>query len=276
MPEVFSLPYEFVNHLLSPGLETNAGPIPLNQYMCKTRSNGGNDNAHNLLKNLRWMEDGGQSLNSIVGGARMDILLKGQGHPDDFVKVWNFMSKHKAKLSSIKLNVVHRPKGDRDNAVVDKSGNIYDLYFKGRDDATAIKAMVKDKFFGIDCIGFVANYLIYVNVWNKYKGLAISQWDNEFTQKVQAAADIKPLNILLWDGHIAIVDWVWKVLDNKTAVVDVCQSSGVGPQCNQVVYLQETAKKNGHGRRLYKIYGGIPPVPVDGYVYIMQMKDLFY
>jgi hypothetical protein len=277
MPEVFSLPYEFVDHLLAPGLPSSAGSIPLLQYLCKTQSNGGNDNAHNLFKELRWMKNGaGVSLNTLVGGGRIDVMIKGQGHPDDFVKVWDFMIQNKNKLTSIKMNVVHRAKGNSGTAVVDKTGNIHDLYFKGRDNASAIKAMIADKFFGIDCIGFVANYLIHVGVWSKYKGYAISQWDNVFTQKVQSINDVQALNILLWDGHIAIVDWVLETLPDKTLKIDVCQSSGVGPQFNGGVYLKETTQKNGHGRRLYKIYGGQPAVPVGGYVYIMQMKGLFY
>jgi hypothetical protein len=93
MSEATYLPYEFVDHLTSPGLHTRAGTIRLNQYLCKTRSNGGNDSATSLFSKLRWMKDGGtgQTMNSLIGGVKVDLALKGQGAGETFVQIWDFM-----------------------------------------------------------------------------------------------------------------------------------------------------------------------------------------
>ena len=145
--------------------------------------------------------------------------------------------------------------------------------------------MIEDRFFGIDCIGFVANYMIYSGLWTKYQGHDIPQWaDRVFKVNVKKAADVKRLNILIWNGHIAIVDWVWNMLSDKQVQVDICQSSGgaeskgfvTGPQCNTFVTLTETSVSGPQNRKMFKISGGDPPLPVDGHVYIMEMKDLFY
>jgi hypothetical protein len=74
------------------------------------------------------------------------------------------------------------------------------------------------------------------------------------------------------------------MLSDKQVQVDICQSSGgaeskgfvTGPQCNTFVTLTETSVSGPQNRKMFKISGGEPPLPVDGHVYIMEMKDLFY
>lgn len=273
------LPYELVNEYTNPGIATDVGVIPMNQYLSGNPENGGNDNCSGLIGPLRKMKDQGSglTLNSMFNGHRLDILLKGQGRPDDFATVWNFMCRNKDQLKKIKVDVRSRRNKSGDIGLIEKAGNIHDLYFKGKSDSEAIKAMIKDRFFGIDCIGFVANYMIYAGLWDKYYGANPSQWDDWFfTKEVKKARDIEPLNILLWKGHIAIVDWVWWVGD-KMVHVDLCQSSAGGPQCNEYVYIEETSSKAYKGRKVFKLSGGTPKLPVDGHVYIMKRKGLdFY
>lgn len=279
MPQVVTLPYEFVNEMIDPGLTTTAGAVPLNQYMCSNRSNGDNDNTNSLFKNMRWFKDGGKgpTLDSLVGRDRMDILIKGQGRPDDYETVWNFMLRNKGQLDTYKVTVGHRPKSNREEFVFEKKGTVYDLYFDGRSDAQALQLMVKDRFFGIDCIGFVANYLIRVGIWTKYHGYEPKDWDKVFTENVSEVGDIEPLNLLLWNTHVALIDWVWDVVDDKTVRVDVCQSSSGGPQCNEYVYLERMNATTSKGYRKFKIVGGgSPKMPVDNPVSIMRMPGLFY
>lgn len=85
----FNLPYEFVNFLIDPGLECEAGIVKLNQYMSKSIGNGGNDNTAALISPLRWMRECGKGalLNKIVGGTEIDLILKGQGDPASFMIV---------------------------------------------------------------------------------------------------------------------------------------------------------------------------------------------
>ncbi|MCP5159516.1 MAG: hypothetical protein H6974_04390 [Gammaproteobacteria bacterium] len=279
MPFPSVLPYQLVNKYRDPGIVTDAGTIQMNQYMSSNPSNGGNDNCASLLGNLRKMKDqgAGPALVDMVGGSRLDILIKGQGRPEDFATVWNFMCRNKDHLKKIKVDVRSRRTKSGKLGEIENSGNIFDLYFKGNSDMEAIQRMIKDRFFGIDCVGFVANYMIYAGLWDKYYGANPSQWDDWFfTEEVKKIEDIEPLNILLWNGHIAIVDWVWS-MDGKTAKVDICQSSSGGPQCNEYVKITETNAKTYKNRKAFKLSEGTPKLPVDGNVYIMKRKGLdFY
>lgn len=281
MAEATYLPYHFVDYLTDPGLPTTAGHIPLNQYLCKNRWNGGNDSAHSLLGKLRWMKDGGNgpTMNSLIGGGKVDLALKGQGSGETFIQIWEFMFRNKEQLKKLKVEACGRRKRDDiDTKVVLKTGNVYDLYFKNRTDKAAIQAMIEDRFFGIDCIGFAANYLMYNGEWQEYKGAEPHQWPQwHCKEKVSNAEDIKKLDFLLWDGHIALVDWIWQRIDDRTVEVDVCQSSSGGPQCNVRVHLRETNSYAPQHRRLFRISAvGTPKMPVTGHVYIMRREGFFW
>jgi hypothetical protein len=277
MAESMVAPWEFVDELRHPGLDTIAGKVALNQYLSGNPRNGGNDNAHSLFKNLRWYKDGatGQTLNTMVGGSRMDLALKGQGDPGTFVGIWNFMCRNRDKMKKLEIDFhERRARGNSDTKVKKYSGTVYDLYFAGRTDRDAIQKMVQDRFFGIDCIGFVANFLIRSGEWSKYHGMKISQYPQISCKiEVDRAADVKVLDFLIWDGHIALVDYIRSRPGTREVEVDICQSSGGGPQCNERVILRETdAYAPGH-RRLFRISGAIP---VDGHVYIQRRKDWWY
>ena len=73
-----------------------------------------------------------------------------------------------------------------------------------------------------------------------------------------------------------MVDWVWEV-NPKTIVIDVCQSSTNGAQCNSRVVLEETDHFAPEQRRKFKILNvGSPRMPVQGYVFIMRRKNFFW
>lgn len=282
MAEAQYLPYHYVDYLTAPGLPATAGEVSLRQYMCKTISNGGNDSATSLFGKLRWMKDGGTgpTLNTLAGSGPMDLALKGQGNDETFVTIWNFMCRNKEQLKTLAVEVCSRR--DHGTKVVVRKGNVYDLYFKGHTEKWALQQMVDDRFFGIDCIGFVANFLIFTGEWDKYHGAPTYRWPDWYcTKPVNKATDVKALDFLVWTdkGHIALVDWVWDMVDAQTVRVDVCQSSTgeiVGPQCNERVFLQET-KVFTAGRREYKIaHVGSPRMPVTGTVYIMRRNGFFW
>ena len=159
-----------------------------------------------------------------------------------------------------------------------RSGNVFDLYFAGNSDAVALQRMVADRFFGIDCIGFCANVLIYNGEWTKYLGATPKQWPLWHCRKaVDKAADIKPLDFLLWDDHIAMVDWVWGMDDDKTVRIDVCQSSSGGPQYNERVVLKQLSKPAPGARQMFKIqHRGTEPMPVHGDVFVMRRAGFFW
>lgn len=272
-------PWQFVDYLHK--LNANAGEIALKQYMSKTEKNGGNDSTHSLFKNLRWMHDGGDKkapdMNQIVGGTAVDLALKGQGTGDTFIKIWNFMCRNREQLKKLHVDVYsRRDKTAPDTKVLKAKGTVYDLYFKGKSDKEAIEAMIADRFFGIDCIGFVGNYLVYTGEWTTYNGAVPDKWpDKHCKTPINDVTKIKALDFLVFvgQGHIAIVDEVLKMVGEKTVQVDICQSSSgeqTGPQLNRYVELRE-GKIDGTGRRQYYIsHRGSPAMPVDGHVYIMR------
>lgn len=282
-------PFQLVD-LYRTGLETDAGIVPLDQYMCSNNYNGGNDNPKSLFGKLRKAKDQGTgpTLWSLIGDPQYDIMLKGQGSPQDFVKFWNFMLRNKELLKKTKVEVcTRRDRKAQDTKIVERTGTVYDLYFKDKGDAAALHAMVRDRFFGIDCIGFIGNYLMQTGIYTKYVGWTPENWGLKvFKDNIKSIDDVEQLDILLWKGHIAIIDWIWKKLDDRTIEVDICQSSSSdecqGPQCNARVQLKLTNKtdtvKKGEKtfeRSVCKIqHIGSPRMPVNEDCVIMSMKGL--
>jgi len=275
--ECFFLPYEYVNLLTFPGLSTSAGPVKLNQYLCKNRSNGGNDSAHSFYKNFRWIKDAsGQTLNQHVGGSAIDLALKGQGNDEAFVKIWNFMLKNKDLLDKYKVEVCGRAKKDGSKSV-EETGKIKKMYFDKMSDQAALQQMVQDRFFGMDCIGFVANFLIWVGEWSKYHGVSPRHYPERVCKiNIDDISEVKPLDFMVWNGHVALIDWVWELVDEKKARIDMCQSSSGGPQCNEYVILRQTNQKGSNGGRLFTIEGGTPAPPVRGYFTIWRREGFWY
>jgi hypothetical protein len=282
MAEAFKLPYEFVDYLIKPGLSCGTGTVPLNAYLSGSNSNGGADSALSLIGNIRSkVRDGGSgpTLQTLYGSG-LDRMWRGCGSPGVISDVWKFLCRNKEQLKSVSVNVyARRAKPATDEKVKRFGGKLYDLYFDGRSDAAAIEMMVGDRFFGMDCIGFLGNYLVWVGEWSDYHSNEPARWPTKVCkQNVDRAADIKPLDFLCWGGHVAIVDWVWKKLDDKTVEVDICQSSAGGPQCNERVQLRETSLKTDGGRRQFKIQhrGTKPPMPVYSNCVIQRREGFFW
>lgn len=277
MAESMHLPYEYVNHLTVPGLMTPAGPVRLGQYLCSTRSNGGNDSAHSFYKNFRWIKNAtGQSLQSEVGGSAIDLALKGQGNDKTFVNIWKFMLKNKDLLGKYTVEVCGRADKDGSKNVL-KSGKIKSMYFDKMSDREALQQMVMDRFFGIDCIGFVSNFMIWVGEIDKYNNVGAGDYPDKVCKtNIDEISEVKPLDFMCWPGHVALVDWVWQLLDDKRAQIDMCQSSSGGPQCNEYVVLRQTGQKGSRGKRLFTIDGGTPTPPVRGHFTIWRREGFWY
>jgi hypothetical protein len=238
-----------------------AGRIPLKQYVCLNKKNGGNDEINALLTGLRTKAirdpKTRETIDETVGATEINLLWKGQGHWRAFIDFMDFLTENKEQLKGV-------------SGVL---GKVYETYFVKDDDATALKRMVTDHYFGIDCIGFVANYLRYVRLWREYLPYEIDQWDRVFTQKVNTIEDIEHLNLMVWPGsHVALVDVAWADdLGPKKCKIDMCQSSKGGPQINKGVYLTDSDTFTGKGNKLFTLEGEIP---VGGNCYLMKWPDL--
>ena len=275
------LPFHYVDHLRS--LQFTGGTVALNQYMSKTISNGGNDSATSLFGDLRWRRDGGSgpTMNSLIGGRLIDEALKGQGQPRTFIAIWDFMCRNREILKKVKVEAcAGREKKDGVWAKqVLRTGSVHDLYFAGRSDQQAIQMMINDRFFGIDCIGFTSGVLIYNGEWTEYHGGEPAFWPKWFCkQKVSKATDIKALDFMVWDDHIAMIDWVWGWDDDKTIEVDICQSSGPnGPHYNEHVILKQTSQTAWGDHQVFRFHHtGRPRAPVTGHFYIQRLEGFFW
>lgn len=261
---VFKLPYHFVDFLTDPGLDTKVGRVPLKQYMSMSVMNGGNGPIDALLKQLRAtnLRDAasGLTIDQTVGLEEMTLVWKGQGHASAFVKAMNFLADNQSQFE--------RAGGEL--------ARVYTKYFRDNGSADALRKMVQDKYFGIDCIGFVANYMRYVGLWPKYYGYEIDQWDNVFTSNVKSADDVRPLNLMVWPGkHVALVDTVHRVSDGVVEI-DMCQSTKGGPQCNEHVLLSRVpGQATDKNYPLFQFSGNNLP-PVSSPCYFMRKPGLGY
>lgn len=280
MAKSWALPYHFVNHLTDPGLPCAAGRVKLNSYLSATNENGGADSAKSLIGNLREkVRDGGNgpTLQALYGN-KLDRVWMGQGHPDVIAGVWDFICRNKQQMGQVHVDLyARRAKGAADTKVFVKGGNVHELFFEGRSDAAALQAMVAARCFGLDCIGFAGQFLVYAHHWDQYIGWVPSQWPEKIcTVPVNKASEIRPLDILVWSGHVALVDWIWKTLDEREVRIDVCQSSSRGPECNSFVDLRETNVFSSE-RRLYRFTNlGTPAMPVHKHCRVMRIKDFYW
>ena len=89
MPIVHAKPSDFVNFLTNPGLNAVAGRIPLKQYVCLNKKNGGNAEISALLTGLRTkaIRDPRtrETIDETVGATEINLLWKGQGHWRAFI-----------------------------------------------------------------------------------------------------------------------------------------------------------------------------------------------
>jgi hypothetical protein len=256
------LPFHFVDYLKQPGLDTMAGRVPLAQYVCLNKDNGGNARIDALVSALRGKNikdgDSGKNIDAYVGAEALTLVWKGQGHANAFIKTMNFLCDNQDQFKGMKGEL----------------GRVYDNYFRENRDVNALNKMVADAYFGIDCIGFIANFLIYAGLWDKYYGYEKDQWDRVFTKNVRKVDDVRALNVMVWPGkHIAIIDWVHQFSDGRV-MIDMCQSSTGGPQCNENVYLTAANTPSAKGYQMFQISG--PPIPVPGHVYVMSWPNLSY
>ena len=263
MPTVYRTPNDFVNHLINPGLNAIPGRIPLKQYVCLSKKNGGNAEIDALLSALRAKalrdKSTRETIDEYVGATELNLLWKGQGRPQSFIDVMDFLVDNKDQMQGVQGTL----------------GKVYSKYFAQTEDATALKKMVADHYFGIDCIGFVANYLRFCGLWNEYKPYEIDQWDRVFTKRVNTIDDIEHLSLMVWPGsHVALVHIAWADdLGPLKCKVDICQSSKGGPQTNRGIYLTDSRSPTVKGYKAFAIEG---KVPVGGHCYLMTWPELRY
>ena len=260
MSTVSKLPSHFVTYLRNPGLSTNGGRMPITCYLSQTK---GSARINALANALPVIVDTDSLMNAdtTVGTTQMGLLRKGQADPEAMVKFMNFVWDNQEALEGVKGTL----------------RQVYDKYFKTTTVPNPLARMAADNYLGYCCIGFVGQYLRYAGVWKHYQGVDIDQWVNFFKGRVDRADEVQPLNLMIWPrhhgGHVAIIDSVHSSSSSKV-VIDMCQSSKGGPQCNKGVTLTVNGQYD-NGRVKFSISGGKPAPPVvPNECYVIGWPDL--
>ena len=209
-------PAEYVDKLhdlLVPGYKGEpSGKVSISTYLCANASFGGAANAGVLAVNLKKIAVA-HSENSINQPGFWRIF-NGQGSRDNFVAAMMLIDKYQDEFKKVKELA---------------------KYFKTNN---FLQAMIDDKCFGLDCIGFVGTWLVEACLEGSYVG----------RKPLDYAAVFKPVKrldeitdnsvVMLTNGmHIQVIDYVKSRDGNKSITVDLCQSSSGGPQTNTSVTI---------------------------------------
>ena len=262
------LPRQYVDYLCHPGLKTRGGIVPLQMYM-GVHKNGKNSAAFlNALfgAGLADLDNPSWTPKSCVPDTELGIMIKGQGNDAYYVKLWDWIWDNQEQLGASRNQVLR---------------DIYQKYFVQKTvDPNPLYGMVKDAYFGNECIGFVSNYLRHIKQWNRYLGVDNHHWSIHFTQAIHRLEDVRSLDLLEWVtyGHIALVDDVDYVRNGKLEL-DISQCSGFqgsglkGPMSNRGVFLSKAANQGPDNHTRYTLSGN---VPVSGDLQVRRMPGLEY
>ena len=261
-------PSDFVDYLTSPGLPINNMDIPLKQYLCSVPSFGGNDEAAlviGLVNRKVFMDDATQTKISSQTTS-IGRMTTGQGYPNDIMLFMTHIADNIDKVRAL-------PELKNKSYIRDPNLSTEDILNK----------MVAQKVFGLDCIGFISQYLVYTGIWDAYKTYYPKDYTREFTP-IRTLSEIERLCLVIWDNyHIGIINNVQSLDTNSgLCVVDICQSSSLktgatGPQTNIGVSLRKSSSASYLGHQKFDIVGrGTPAMPVSSPVYICKMPDLVW
>lgn len=284
-------PSDFVAFLKEPGLDIpSAEPIPLSQYVCSNEAFGGSRTAESVIgalnskipldKNLVLPGKPLSPGNKISSRTRnIGRMITGQGYPADFILM---MEHFAANFEDAKKLVVQPYKsvkgvdGTRTSVPDGRPRPISEIFNdNGPSASDYLRSMVEKKVFGLDCIGFVSQYLVYAGVWSEYKTYYPGDYAREF-KPISKLSEIVPLAVVMWNNyHIAIIDDVYEFdEDNPTSVtVDICQSSSGGPQLNEGVEIVLAPGDKYNGYQKFKLKNP-SDMPVKANVYIGVMPGL--
>ncbi len=268
MPTIVTeTPSDFVNYLTDPGLPVYDMHIPLKQYVCSDPNFGGNAEAAQVIGHANQKIPIDDLTKKKISSKTRNIgrLTTGQGYPDDFILLMEHMTDNIDKM---------RAAPELKNKDYFRDPNL--------DVEAVLNRMVEKKVFGMDCIGFVSQYLVYAGVWQEYKTYYPADYRREF-KPVKSLKEVERLCLVIWNNyHIGIIDYVGDYDEEKgELMVDVCQSSSSneakGPQTNVDVTLRVSPNDTYQGAQKFKIWRkGSPVMPVPHPVYICKMPGLVY
>ena len=210
-------PYEFYRKLMNlqvPGYEGYpGGAVSISEYVSANAMFGGNSNAAVLSAALYRIAKANNET-SVTSRPGFDRVFTGQGSRGNFVAAMSLIDQYSDDFKAV-------PKLTK--------------YFAQAD---FLQAMIDDKCFGLDCIGFVGTYLVDAGLEASYVGRRPLDYAAIF-KPVKDLSQVNPNSIvMLTNGlHIQMIDTV-NERGNGFIKVDLCQSSKGGPQCNVDVTIR--------------------------------------
>lgn len=193
-------------------------------------------------------------------------VFTGQGTVENIQDVMNFIVDNQEMLMSV--------------APIRSAGRTpFSTYLTGspslEQGLMALRRMVTDEIFGLDCLGFTGSYLVWCGMVERYPEWDQSQYVTQLQfEPVASVAEFDARCVVLWletgTKHIAYIDTV-NGRDPSGATVTICQSSEGGPQTNtgvRLVPLGSRYTQPGISALRFNITGGSPPLPVTGPVII--------
>ena len=234
-------PEQFVDRLAKEGFNTEGGLIKLNQYMSKSLNNKGSGTSINLLGQLRGMRGSSGRFRGIALSELCldyDLLYKGQGYPSDFNTVFNFMCDSIDQVRALTITTYKVVEETPQNFVEVPDGKVAlkDIFKEGTSFKEGMRVLINThRCFGVDCIGFVSQYLIWAGHIGKYP----NWYSRDFITKggfteIKDLTDFKPLGVIVFGNyHIAICSQLSEVFINDaqteiSANIIVCESYGSG------------------------------------------------
>lgn len=269
-------PSNYVELLTQYGIRTNVGNIPITSYVstgCRS------PRAHAAFRYFESLLRGGSASESSSGrdlaqlrqrvmdrggqhrASQWRRAFSGQGTVDNIADVMNFIADHQDML---------------------RSAAPFAPYFTGppstQQARNALRRMVADEIFGLDCLGFTGTYLVWSGTRQQYPECQQRQYFSILDfDPISNSVDIGERCIVVWLNelnpahrveHIAFIDSVIG-REGSHVVVNLCQSSRGGPQTNREVRLTAGSQRftiRGREAITFRISGGNPAIPVGGHV----------
>lgn len=209
-------PAEYVDKLLNlrvPGYTGEpSGKVAIKTYLSANAAFGGAANANVLAVQLRRIAQAHSE--TAINNPRFGLIFSGQGSRDNFVAAMTIINKYQDEFKAVTQLA---------------------KYFKT---PNFLQAMVVDKCFGLDCIGFVGGWMVEACLESSYVGRRPLDYAAVF-KPVKSLADVTDNSIVMMTNgmHIQAIDWVKARDGNKSITVDLCQSSSGGPQRNVSVTI---------------------------------------
>jgi hypothetical protein len=259
--------------------------------LCASPENGGNANAEMLQLVLNALVPGGSATHAAnTGDPHHGRVFMGQGKLTSVAYYLNFVMDNLDRIARQRLTAASGPYQRARTAGVERP--TFQVYVD-RIPQQPLAAMIEDKMFGWDCIGFVWQYLVGIGLVSGYRGYSPFQFFNIF-EPVHDADEAGPLGIVVWAGnqHIGLIDAVVNrrttAGGQKRLTVDLAQCTSnsrtgmYGPQLNAEVDLIQTGEEESvrtwnRGRVSARVFtmrtNGRPAVPFGGRVLLGRLND---